>query len=86
MALIIRTAKRFGGKAWFHYDCAFCREAEVNNLQDWSVTQTDLYSFHTSVIHREPDVQVVSTHCSNSSFNKIGSNSEATWNASSPQL
>ena len=34
MALIIRTAKRFGGKAWFHYDHAFCREAEVNNLRD----------------------------------------------------
>ena len=86
MALIIRTAKRFGGKAWFHYDRAFRREAEVNNLQDWSVMQTDLYNFHTSAIHRVPDAQVVSTYRSNSSFNKIGSSSEATGNASSPQL
>ena len=86
MALIIRTAKRFGGKAWFHYDRAFRREAEVNNLQDWSVMRTDLYNFHTSAIHRVPDAQVVSTYRSNSSFNKIGSSSEATGNASSPQL
>ena len=86
MALIIRTAKRFGGKAWFHYNRAFRREAEVNNLQDWSVMRTDLYNFHTSAIHRVPDAQVVSTYRSNSSFNKIESSSEATGNASSPQL
>jgi len=48
MALIIRTAKRFGGKAWFHYDRAFRREAEVNNVQDWGIMRTDLYNFHTS--------------------------------------
>ena len=77
MALIIRTAKRFGAKAWFYYDRAFRRETEVNNLQDWSIMQTDLYNFHTSAIHRVPDAQVVSTNRSNSSFNKIGSSSES---------
>ena len=34
MALIIRTAKRFGGRAWLQYDRAFRREAEVSFLQD----------------------------------------------------
>ena len=51
-ALIIRTAKRFGGRAWSQYDRAFRREAEVNNLQDWSVVRTDLYNLHTSAINR----------------------------------
>jgi hypothetical protein len=52
MMLIIRTAKRFDGRAWSQYDRAFRREAEVNNLQDWSVVRTDLYNFHTSAINR----------------------------------
>ena len=82
MALTICTTKRFGGKAWFHYDHTFRCEAEVNNLQDWSVMRTDLYNFHTSAIHRVSDAQVVSTYHSNSSFNKIGSSSDATGNAS----
>ena len=62
MALIIRTAKRFGGKAWFHYDRAFRREAEVNNVQDWSVMRTDLYNFHTSAATRAPDVHPYIRH------------------------
>ena len=52
MALIIRTAKRFGGRAWSQYDRDFRREAEVNNLQDWSVVRTDMYNLHTSAINR----------------------------------
>ena len=36
MALIIRTAKRFRGKAWLDYDRAFRREAAATNLRDWS--------------------------------------------------
>jgi hypothetical protein len=42
MALIIRTAKRFGGTAWLDYDRAFRREAAASNLQDWSVMRPDL--------------------------------------------
>ncbi|CAB4001150.1 Hypothetical predicted protein [Paramuricea clavata] len=52
MALIIRTAERFDGRAWSQYDRAFRREAEVSNLKDWSVVRTDLYNFHTSAINR----------------------------------
>ena len=62
MALIIRTAKSFGGKAWFHYDRAFRREGEVNNVQDWSVMRTDLYNFHTSAATRAPDVHPYIRH------------------------
>jgi hypothetical protein len=51
-AYYIRTAKRFDGRTWSQYDRAFRREAQVNNLQDWSVVRTDLYNFHTSAINR----------------------------------
>ena len=82
MALIIRTAKRFGGKAWFHYDRAFRREAEVNNVQDWSTMRTDLYNFHTSAANRVPDAQFY-TH---RRATKPLSRDEATGNPSNPQL
>ena len=52
MALIIRTAKRFRGKAWLDYDRAFCREAAATNLRDWSVMLPDLYNYHTAVVNQ----------------------------------
>ena len=52
MALIIRTAKRFRGKAWLDYDRAFCREAAATNLRDWSVMRPDLYNYHTAVVNQ----------------------------------
>ena len=70
MALIIRTAKRFGGRAWSQYDRAFRHEVEVNNLQDWSVMRTDLYNFHTAAINRVPDAQL---------FNSCRTNVGSTW-------
>ena len=48
MALIIRTAKRFGGRAWLQYDRAFRREAEASFLQDWSAMKPDLYNYYTA--------------------------------------
>ena len=48
MALIIRTAKRFGGLAWRNYDRAFRREAAASGLQDWSIMKADLYNYHTA--------------------------------------
>ena len=50
MALIVRTAKRFGGTAWLDYDRAFRREAAANNLRDWSVMRPDLCNYHTALI------------------------------------
>ena len=47
MALIIRTAKRFGGRAWLQYDRAFRREAEASFFQDWSAMTPDLYNYTT---------------------------------------
>lgn len=42
MALIIRTAKRFGGMAWYNYDRAFRREAAACSLElDWSLMKPD---------------------------------------------
>ena len=82
MALIIRTAKRFGGKAWFHYDRAFRREAEVNNVQDWSVMRTDLYNFHTSAATRAPDVHPYIRHRATRPVNR----GEATGSPNSPQF
>ena len=52
MALIIRTAKRFRGKAWLDYDRAFRREAAATNLRDWSVMRPDLYNYHTAVVNQ----------------------------------
>ena len=48
MALIIRTAKRFGGRAWLQYDRTFRREAEASFLQDWSAMKPDLYKYYTA--------------------------------------
>ena len=50
MALIVRTAKQFGGTAWLDYDRAFRREAATGNLRDWSVMRPDLYNYHTALI------------------------------------
>ena len=72
MALIIRTPTRFGGKAWFHYDRAFRREAEVNNVQDWSVMRTDLYNFHTLAATRAPDVHPYIRHQTVPNFAYLG--------------
>jgi hypothetical protein len=55
MALIIRTAKSFGGRAWSQYDRTFRCEVEVNNLQDWSVMRI----FHTAAIYRVPDAEPI---------------------------
>ncbi|CAH3020811.1 unnamed protein product, partial [Porites evermanni] len=45
--LIIKTPRQFPGKAWLHYDIAFCRDAAVSGLTDWSHMNLDLYNFHT---------------------------------------
>ena len=58
MALIIRTAKRFGGKAWFHYDRAFCCEAEVNNLANSPINVDNL----EMQLHGNPDRQKVNNY------------------------
>ena len=52
MALVIRTAKRFGGKAWLEYDRAFRREAAASSLRDWSLMRPDLYNYHTALANR----------------------------------
>lgn len=52
MALIIRTAKRFGGTAWQEYDRAYRREAAASNLRDWSEMRPDLFNYHTSFVNR----------------------------------
>ena len=82
LALIIRTTKRFGGKAWFHYDRAFRREAEVNNVQDGGAMHTDLYNFHMSAATRAPDAQFYTHHRAT----KPLSRDEATGNPGNPQL
>ena len=45
--LIIKTSRQFSGKAWLHYDIAFCRDAATSGLSDWSRMNLDLYNFHT---------------------------------------
>ena len=55
MALIIRTAKSFGSRAWSQYDRTFRCEVEVNNLQDWSVIRI----FHTAAIYCIPDAEPI---------------------------
>ena len=52
MALIIRTAKRFGGMSWLSYDRAFRSEAAASDLRDWSLMKPDLYNYHTAAVHR----------------------------------
>ena len=54
--------RQTGTQARFHYDRAFRREGEVNNVQDWSVMRTDLYNIHTSAITRVPDVYPYNRH------------------------
>ena len=51
MALIIRTAKRFGGMSWLNYDRAFRREAAASNMQDWSLMKPNLYNYHTAAVN-----------------------------------
>ena len=51
MALIIRTAKRFGGRSWLNYDRAFRREATASNVQDWSLMKPDFYNYHTAAVN-----------------------------------
>ena len=51
MALIIRTAKRFGGMTWRSYDRAFRRDAAASNNRDWSAMRPDLDNYHTAVVH-----------------------------------
>ena len=45
--LILKTSRQFPGKAWLHYDIAFCKDAAVSGLVDWSLMNLDLYNFHT---------------------------------------
>ena len=53
MALIIRTAKRFGGMSWLSYDRAFRSEAATSDLRDSSLMKPDLYDYHcTAAVHR----------------------------------
>ena len=47
MSLILRTARRFGGRAWFEYDRAFRQEAVISGSKDWHIKRADLYNFHT---------------------------------------
>lgn len=56
MALIIRTAKRFGGRSWLNYDRAFRREAAASNVQDWSSMKPDLYNYHTATVNPQSSV------------------------------
>jgi hypothetical protein len=68
MALIIRTAKRFGGKAWLEYDRAFRREAAANSLRDWSLMRPDLYNYHTALADRTVAISNEADQSSERSF------------------
>ncbi len=68
MALIIRTAKRFGGKAWLEYDRAFRREAAANSLRDWSLMRLDLYNYHTALADRTVAISNEADQSSERSF------------------
>lgn len=46
--LILRTYRQFGGKAWLAYDKAFREHAAAASLSDWSIIETQLYSFYTA--------------------------------------
>ena len=86
MALIIRTAKRFGGRAWFNYDRAFRREAEVNNLQDWSIMRTDLYNFYTSALNCVPDALLFNSRHPNADFQNVTPRTEPSGSLNNTQL
>ena len=68
MALIIRTAKRFGGKAWLEYDRAFRREAAANSLRDWSLMRPDLYNYHKALADRTVAISNEADQSSERSF------------------
>ena len=86
MALIIRTAKRFGGRAWFNYDRAFRREAEVSSLRDWSVMRTDLYNFHTSALNCVPDALLFNSRRPNADFQNVTPRTEPSGSLNNTQL
>ena len=67
-ALIFRTAKRFGGKAWLEYDRAFRREAAANSLRDWSLMRLDLYNYHTALADRTVAISNEADQSSERSF------------------
>ena len=48
MSLILRTARRFGRRAWLEYDRAFRQEAAISGSKDWHIMRADLYNFHTA--------------------------------------
>lgn len=41
IAPIIRTAYRFGGMTWYHYDRAFRMEAVLDEIQDWNLLRDE---------------------------------------------
>ena len=46
---IIRIAKQFPGRYWFHYDRAYRLETAASNSKNWSKIHADLYHYHTAV-------------------------------------
>lgn len=43
---IIQTARQYLGQAWLEYNLAFCTDAAVTSLTNWSKMNSDLYNFH----------------------------------------